>query len=95
MILTRYILGALATATVAYSAKKRDPVCIIGAGPAGLAAATALEQKGREVVIFEKQAKVGGKSQAVYKEFVARTPAREKDAMPYLVFSKGRSDANL
>jgi len=42
------------------------PVCIVGAGPAGLAAAKKLEDKGRKVVIFEKQDEVGGKCQAVY-----------------------------
>ncbi|KAG4428390.1 hypothetical protein IFR05_016129 [Cadophora sp. M221] len=42
------------------------PVCIVGAGPAGLTAAKKLEDKGRKVVIFEKQAAVGGKCQAVY-----------------------------
>ncbi|PVH85846.1 FAD/NAD(P)-binding domain-containing protein [Cadophora sp. DSE1049] len=42
------------------------PVCIVGAGPAGLTAAKKLEDKGRKVVIFEKQDKVGGKCQAVY-----------------------------
>lgn len=42
------------------------PVCIVGAGPAGLIAAQRLEIKGRKTVIFEKQDAVGGKSQAVY-----------------------------
>lgn len=42
------------------------PVCIVGAGPAGLTAAKKLEEKGRKVIIFEKQATVGGKCQAVY-----------------------------
>jgi len=42
------------------------PVCIVGAGPAGLTAAKKLEDKGRKVVIFEKQDEVGGKCQAVY-----------------------------
>ena len=44
------------------------PVCVVGAGPAGLATAAGLEQKGRNVVIFEKQAAVGGKCQAVYEK---------------------------
>lgn len=42
------------------------PVCIIGAGPAGLIAASKLENKGQKVVLFEKQAEVGGKCQAIY-----------------------------
>ena len=44
------------------------PVCIVGAGPAGLSAAQRLESKGRQIVIFEKRAEVGGKSQEVYAE---------------------------
>lgn len=42
------------------------PVCIIGAGPAGLTAASRLEAKGIKAVIFEKQAELGGKCQAYY-----------------------------
>ncbi|KAH7364162.1 FAD/NAD-P-binding domain-containing protein [Rhexocercosporidium sp. MPI-PUGE-AT-0058] len=45
---------------------QRFPVCIVGAGPSGLTAAKRLEDKGRKVVIFEKQDSVGGKCQAVY-----------------------------
>jgi NADPH-dependent glutamate synthase beta subunit-like oxidoreductase len=44
------------------------PVCIIGAGPAGLAAAGGLEQKGIKAVIFDRQEEVGGKCQAWYDE---------------------------
>ncbi len=36
------------------------PVCIIGAGPAGLSAARRLEDKGIDAVIFDKQEEVGG-----------------------------------
>jgi NADPH-dependent glutamate synthase beta subunit-like oxidoreductase len=42
------------------------PVCIIGAGPAGLTAAGRLEQKGIKAVIFDDQEEVGGKCQAWY-----------------------------
>ncbi|KAJ5032533.1 uncharacterized protein L3040_009134 [Drepanopeziza brunnea f. sp. 'multigermtubi'] len=42
------------------------PVCIVGAGPAGLLAAKKLEAKGKKVVVFEKRQEVGGKCQAVY-----------------------------
>ncbi|KFA68115.1 hypothetical protein S40285_02583 [Stachybotrys chlorohalonatus IBT 40285] len=48
------------------SAVLANPACIVGAGPAGLAAAHALEAKGQSVVIFEKQREVGGKCQAFY-----------------------------
>ena len=46
------------------------PVCIVGAGPAGLATAAELELRGKRTVIFEKQDSVGGKCQAVYQEYV-------------------------
>lgn len=46
------------------------PVCVVGAGPAGLATAAGLEQKGRNVVVFEKQAVVGGKCQSVYEKYM-------------------------
>lgn len=45
-----------------------DPVCIVGAGPAGLTIANRLEAKGYETVIFEKKPEVGGKCQAYYDE---------------------------
>ena len=43
-----------------------DPVCVIGAGPAGLSTAHALESRGHQVIVFEKQPEVGGKCQAYY-----------------------------
>ena len=49
---------------------KDDPVCIVGAGPAGLSAAKVLEEKGKSVVVFEKQPEVGGKCQAYYENGV-------------------------
>jgi cation diffusion facilitator CzcD-associated flavoprotein CzcO len=45
-----------------------DPVCIVGAGAAGLAAAKTLEDKGIKAVIFEKRPEVGGKCQAYYEK---------------------------
>jgi flavin-dependent dehydrogenase len=42
----------------------------VGAGPAGLIAASNLEGKGYETVIYEKQPEVGGKSQAYYEKYV-------------------------
>ncbi|KAJ4326139.1 hypothetical protein N0V94_000302 [Neodidymelliopsis sp. IMI 364377] len=47
---------------------EQPPVCIIGAGPAGLSAAGKLEEKGIKAMIFDKQADVGGKCQAWYDE---------------------------
>jgi phytoene dehydrogenase-like protein len=43
-----------------------DPVCIVGAGPAGLTIAGRLQAKGLETIIFEKNPEVGGKCQAFY-----------------------------
>lgn len=45
---------------------KNLPVCILGAGPAGLSAAARLEDKGIEAVVFDRQEEVGGKCQAWY-----------------------------
>jgi NADPH-dependent glutamate synthase beta subunit-like oxidoreductase len=44
------------------------PICVVGAGPAGLTVAANLEKKGKQVVVFEEKPAVGGKCQAVYKE---------------------------
>jgi NADPH-dependent glutamate synthase beta subunit-like oxidoreductase len=44
----------------------QKPVCIIGAGPAGLSAAGRLEQKGVKAMVFDSQEEVGGKCQAWY-----------------------------
>ncbi|KAJ7753032.1 FAD/NAD-P-binding domain-containing protein [Mycena olivaceomarginata] len=49
-------------------AKTSDPICIVGAGPAGLTIANRLQAKGYDTVIFEKDAEVGGKCQAYYDE---------------------------
>ncbi|KAF2728726.1 FAD/NAD(P)-binding domain-containing protein [Polyplosphaeria fusca] len=50
----------------AWPTKQKHPVCIIGAGPAGLTAASRLEAKGIKSVIFDKQEELGGKCQAYY-----------------------------
>ncbi len=42
------------------------PVCIVGAGPAGLSAASKLQDKGIKAIVFDKQDAVGGKCQAYY-----------------------------
>ena len=51
---------------VGAAAATECPICVVGAGPAGLAAAYELEQAGKNVVVFEKQLAVGGKSQTIY-----------------------------
>lgn len=61
-------LVATALATLASFAAAADPVCIVGAGPAGLTIANKLQAKGLETVIFEKDPEVGGKCQAYYDE---------------------------
>ncbi|KAJ7233721.1 hypothetical protein B0H12DRAFT_1191913 [Mycena haematopus] len=57
------IASLVGVATLAAAA---DPICIVGAGPAGLRAARALEDKGKDVVVFERMSTVGGKCQAYY-----------------------------
>lgn len=44
------------------------PVCIIGAGPSGLTAASRLEAQGVKAIVFDKQAELGGKCQSYYDE---------------------------
>jgi len=65
------IFAVLLGTTLATSA---HPVCIVGAGPSGLMAASKLEAKGKQVVIFDKQTTVGGKCQAYYDSCVFRYP---------------------
>ena len=57
--------AALTTVNLAWAT---DPVCIVGAGPAGLTVANRLEAKGYKTVIFEKDREVGGKCQSYYDE---------------------------
>ncbi|KAJ5648906.1 uncharacterized protein N7484_002629 [Penicillium longicatenatum] len=63
-LLMKFALLALGVCVLASDADR--PVCIVGAGPAGLSAAAELELKGYRTVTFEKQKAVGGKCQAVY-----------------------------
>jgi hypothetical protein len=42
------------------------PACVLGAGPAGLTAASRLQEKGIDAIVFEKQAEIGGKCQSYY-----------------------------
>ncbi|KND02622.1 uncharacterized protein SPPG_01711 [Spizellomyces punctatus DAOM BR117] len=59
----------LASATAAFGASiPSDPVCIVGAGPAGLTTANKLQAKGYSTVVFEKNEAVGGKCQSYYNE---------------------------
>ncbi|KAI1077924.1 FAD/NAD-P-binding domain-containing protein [Whalleya microplaca] len=58
----------IALGVFAYEDPSVLPVCIVGAGPAGLTTAAELELKGKQTVIFEKQDAVGGKCQAVYQD---------------------------
>jgi len=61
------IISFVIAATVAFT-RAADPVCIVGAGPAGLTVANKLQAKGLQTVIFEKEPEVGGKCQAYYDE---------------------------
>ncbi|KAF2654362.1 FAD/NAD(P)-binding domain-containing protein [Lophiostoma macrostomum CBS 122681] len=47
---------------------QKPPVCIIGAGPSGLTAASKLEANGIKAVVFDKQSDLGGKCQSYYDE---------------------------
>lgn len=67
--LLRHLLSAVGVLSV--QDPQELPVCIVGAGPAGLTTAAELELKGKNTVIFEKQHAVGGKCQAVYQEYVS------------------------
>lgn len=62
---------ALALGVLKFQDASGHPVCVVGAGPAGLTAAAELELKGKQTVVFEKQDAVGGKCQAVYQEYVS------------------------
>ena len=61
----RILSVAVVTTTFALT-QALDPVCIVGAGPAGLTVANKLQAKGFETAIFEKDPEVGGKCQAYY-----------------------------
>jgi monoamine oxidase len=63
LILTLFALTTNGRPTRRHEPK---PVCIIGAGPAGLSAAGRLEDKGIKAMIFDSQEEVGGKCQAWY-----------------------------
>lgn len=62
----RIFLLVVIAAAVTFT--QADPICIVGAGPAGLTVANGLQAKGFETVIFEKNPEVGGKCQAYYDE---------------------------
>ena len=67
LVLPLIVLPSLVlSAPTASHHSQPNPVCIIGAGPAGLAAAGRLKDKGISAVVFDKQAEVGGKCQAWY-----------------------------
>lgn len=74
----QHLVPAALTASMVNAAL---PVCIVGAGPAGLAAANKLEANGHHVVVFEKQARVGGKCQAVYPGSVRPTRQDSSDGL--------------
>ncbi|MCH7343453.1 NADH:flavin oxidoreductase [Pelomonas sp. CA6] len=57
------------------SSGPRRKVVVVGAGPAGLEAARVARERGHEVVLFEKQAQVGGQV-----NLAAKAPKREQMA---------------
>jgi len=68
LMIIHFAAFLLDSALFTLAAPTSNPVCIVGAGPAGLIAANRLESRGQQTVIFEKQVSVGGKCQAVYAE---------------------------
>ena len=53
-------VGRLEIDEILHPALQRKTILILGAGPAGLEAAVTLKQRGHEVVIWEKEARIGG-----------------------------------
>jgi ribulose 1,5-bisphosphate synthetase/thiazole synthase len=68
LLISSFSALLLAFATFGLTSPTVNPVCIVGAGPAGLIAANRLESRGQQIVLFEKQVSVGGKCQAIYAE---------------------------
>ncbi|KAF8572987.1 hypothetical protein K439DRAFT_1625385 [Ramaria rubella] len=101
MTLARALLALAALATPAVVAS--NPVCIVGAGPAGLTVASQLQGKGYNTMIFDKNAKVSGKCQAYYddkklfhpmgallysnKTYVNTLPIIESSGVPSMLFA--------
>ncbi len=60
----RYVADASRTGTHPWTTPRKSPtgqrVAVVGAGPAGLAAAYALVREGHEVVVFDRREKPGG-----------------------------------
>lgn len=76
-VLKSFVTGLVvaSAATLTFAAPTiipSTPVCIVGAGPAGLSAANQLQSLGYETVIFEKQSAFGGKCQAYYEYVLDR-----------------------
>lgn len=69
-MISTVLTGALFLVSLAHAAPSNFPVCIVGTGPSGLVTARKLEAKGYDVVMFEKQTSVGGKSQSYYDPYV-------------------------
>lgn len=61
-------------------ALKKKKVLIIGAGPGGIQAALTASKRGHEVVLLEKEAKVGGKLEIV------AAPSYKKQYLDYLAY---------
>jgi len=65
-----------------------DPILIIGAGPAGMAAAVELVKAGKKIKVIEKQSKVGGLSKTY--RFVEGDKVFLTDNGPHRFFSKNK-----
>ncbi|MDZ5461853.1 FAD/NAD(P)-binding oxidoreductase, partial [Azohydromonas lata] len=60
---------------IAKTSGPKRKVVVVGAGPAGLEAARVARERGHDVVLFEKQAQVGGQV-----NLAAKAPKREQMA---------------
>lgn len=66
--------AAIACCCLIFAAAAAEPpradesvqVCVVGAGPAGVAAATALARKGKSVVLLERDDAAGGQTTPAY-----------------------------
>jgi 2,4-dienoyl-CoA reductase (NADPH2) len=75
------------TALIIRSAARRQRYAVVGAGPAGLAAATTLAERGHEVQLFEAAAQIGGQF-----NMAKRIPGKEEFSETLRYFAR-RLDA--
>src|SRR5688572_15932819 len=71
-------------------------VLIIGAGPAGLAAALWCDQLGLDVLVIERRSEIGGQLHSIYGPIENYPGLRAKDGQEFLKsFSAGTNEADF